>query len=214
MQTLLHADPASAAAALARLDLAEEPLLAAAMQGYLARTNCTANHPPLFPSFVAWGETVRALREQLAPAGWVRNDEKNYSRAVHPEGHIAIAVATGNEATGMSEESPSTKSAKGPSTVEALEANRLQAWLPGIEPPGESNDDEEKQPVTTWMLLVHHADNEIRAELSLPYDIGIDGRISVWQERILLRALPLDPVPVAVVPPTQPDIEVVVRRKA
>lgn len=214
MQTLLHAEPLAVAEALARLDLAEEMLLTAAKQGYLARTNCTANHPPLFPSFVAWGETVCALREQLAPAGWVRNDEKNYSRAMHPDGHVAIAVATGNEATGMSEGLPSTKSAKGPSTVEALEANRLQAWLPGMEPLEENAGDEEKQPVTTWMLLVHHAENEIRAELSLPYDVGIDGRISVWQERILLRSLPLDPEPVAVVPPTQPDIDVVVRRKA
>lgn len=212
MQTLLHSDPTSAAAALARIDLVEQSLLAAAMKGYLARADCTTNHPPLFPSFVAWGETVRALREQLAPEGWIRNDEKNYSRVVHPNGRVAIAVATGDEATGMAALSPCTKSAKGPSTVEALEVNRAQFFLPGMEPP-EAND-EEKQPVTTWMLLVHHADNEIRAELSLPYDTGIDGRISVWQERILLRAIPLDPEPVAIVPPTQPDIDVVVRRKA
>lgn len=214
MPTLIHAEPLAVATALARLDLAEGPLLVAAMQGYLARTNCTANHPPLFPSFVAWGETVRALREQHAPAGWVRNDEKNYSRMVHPEGHTALAVATGNEATGVAKGSPCTKSAKGPSTVEALEVNRLQAYLPGLEPPEEIADDKEKQPVTTWILLVHHADNEIRAELSLPFDIGIDGRINVWQERILLRALPLDSEPIEIVPPSQPDIDVVVRRKA
>lgn len=214
MQTLLHADPDAAAAALSRLGLAEELLLMAAMQGYLARIDCTANHPPLFSSFVAWGETVRALREQLAPGGWVRNDEKNYSRAMDPEGRIAIAVATGDEATGIASLTPSTKSAKGPSTAEALEVNRAQAWLPGIEPPEAVEDDEGKAPVTTWVLLVHHADDEIRAELSLPYDTGADGRITVWQERILLRALPLEPEPVAVVPPTQPDIDVVVRRKA
>ena len=214
MRTVLHAEPQTVAAALARLNLTEEPLRAAAMQGYLARTNCTANHPPLFPSFVAWGETVRALREQLAPAGWQRNDEKNYSRAVHPDGHVAIAVATGNDATGLAAESPCTKSAKGPSTVEALEVNRLQAWLPGMEPPEQNVEDENKQQATTWMLLVHHADDEIRAELSLPLDIGIDGRISVWRERILLRALPIDLEPIEVVPPSQPDIDVVVRRKA
>lgn len=214
MQALLHADPDAAAAALSRLDIAEEPLLASAMQGYLARIDCTANHPPLFPSFVAWGETVRALREQLAPVGWLRNDEKNYSRVMHPGGRIAIAVATGDEATGVASLTPSTKSAKGPSTAEALEVNRAQAWLPGMEPPDTVEEDDDKPPVTTWVLLIHHADNEIRAELSLPYDTGADGRITVWQERILLRALPLDPEPVAVVPPTQPDIDVVVRRKA
>ena len=214
MQTILHAEPSAVASALERLDLTEDALLAAAMQGYLARTNRTANHPPLFASFIAWGETVRALREQLAPTGWYRNDEKNYSRAVHPSGHIAIAVATGNEATGLADGDPCTKSAKGPSTVEALEVNRLQAWLPGMEPPEERSENGEQQQPTTWMLLIHHANSEIRAELSLPLDIGIDGRISVWRERVLLRALPIDPEPIEVVPPTQPDIDVVVRRKA
>jgi hypothetical protein len=215
MQILLHADPDAAAVALRRLDLTEAPLLAAVMQGYLARIDCTTNHPPLYPSFVAWGETVRALREHLAPTGWERNDAKNYSRTMHPNGRIAIAVATGDEATGAVNLTPCTKSAKGPSTVEALEVNRIQAWLPGMElPQAAEEEDEDSPPVTTWVLLMHHADNEIRAELSLPYDTGADGRIAVWQERILLRALPLDPEPIAVVPPTQPDIEVVVRRKA
>lgn len=213
MRTVLHADPVSAVNALTRLDLTEDALLAAAMQGYMARANCTANHPPLFPSFVAWGETVRALREQLAPMGWMRNDERNYSRTLHPEGHIAIAVATGNEATGVASESPITKSVKGPSTIEAVEANRLQAWLPGMEPPSTSVDEDEAQP-TTWLLLIHHAANEIRAELSQPFEIGTDGRINGWRERILLRSMPLDPEPLAITPPSLPDLEVEIRRKA
>lgn len=213
MRTVLHDDPMTASHALSRLGLNEDVLLAAAMQGYLARTNCTANHPPLFPSFVAWGETVKALRDQLAPLGWERSDEKNYSRAIHPEGHTAIAVATGNEATGVASESPLTKSAKGPSTIGALEVNRLQAWLPGMEPVLTTESEEENQP-TTWLLLVHHASDEIRSELSLPVDVGLDGRISVWKERILLKAIPLDPEPVEITPPALPDIDVAVRRKA
>jgi hypothetical protein len=214
MQTLLHAAPAAAATALSHLSLTEEPLLAAVMQGYFARIDCTANHPPLYPSFVAWGETVRALREQLAPGGWMRNDEKNYSRTMHPDGRIAIAVATGDEATGVAGMTPSTKSAKGPSTLDALEVNRT-LWLPGMAPDSVAEEtDGDRPPVATWILLVHHAESEIRSELSLPYDIGTDGRITVWQERILLRVLPLDPEPMVVVPPTQPDIDVVVRRKA
>ena len=188
MPTVLHTESLAVIDVLSRLGLSEEPLLIAAKHGYLARTNCTANHPPLFPSFVAWGETVRALREALAPTGWFRDDAKNYSRVVHPDRRIAIAVATGNEATGLANGAPCTKSAKGPSTVEALEINRLQAWLPGLEPSEENLDDKEKPQQTTWILLVHHADNEIRSELSLPLDIGIDGRISIWRERILLRA--------------------------
>lgn len=213
MRTVLHDDPVAASDALTSLGLTESALLAAAMQGYMARANCTANHPPLFPSLAAWAETVRALREQLAPMGWTRNDEKNYSRTLHPDGHIAIAVATGNEATGVANESPITKSVKGPSTIEAVEANRLQAWLPGMEPPTISLDEDETQP-TTWLLLIHHAINELRAELSQPFEIGTDGRINGWRERILLRSVPLDPEPLAITPPSLPDLDVEVRRKA
>lgn len=213
MRTVLHDDPIAASDALAQLGLMESPLLAAAMQGYMARINCTANHPPLFPSLAAWAETVRALREQLAPMGWGRNDEKNYSRTFHPEGHIAIAVATGNEATGVAGESPITKSVKGPSTIEAIEANRLQAWLPGMEPPAATVHEDETQP-TTWLLLIHHAVNEIRSELSQPFEIAPDGRINGWRERILLRSIPLDPEPLTITPPSLPDLDIEIRRKA
>lgn len=213
MVTVLHVEPIAAQSALAQLGLNEEALLEAAMHGYLARSNCTANHPPLYASFVAWGETVRVLREQLSTIGWIRNDEKNYSRILHPEGHLAIAVATGDEATGMASGFPCTKSAKGPSTIDAVEINRLQAWLPGLEPAELQNEQKENQP-TTWLLLIHHAPNEIRCELSQPFDIGADGRINGWRERILLRAIPLDFDAQKIVPPSQPDLEVEVRRKA
>lgn len=214
MQTVLHSDPIAASTALARLGLTEEVLLNAAKQGYLARANCTANHPTLFPSFVAWGEAVRALRDGLAPSGWVRSNERNWPRAIHPQGHIALTVATGNEATGRNDGSPSTTSSKGPSTVEALEVNRLQAWLPGMEPPeAEPGEDDENKP-TTWLLLVHHAKNEIRAELSLPLDVDHEGRVTVWRERILLQSIPLDGEPIEIMPPALPDIDIAVRRKA
>lgn len=213
MITALYTDPISVGNALANLGLDEQALLDAAMHGYLARTNCTANHPPLYPSFVAWGETVRVLRDRLATKGWVRRDEKNYSRTLHPEGHVAIAVATGNEATGIASDSPITKSVKGPSTIEAVEANRLQAWLPGMEPPAVFGNEDETQP-TTWLLLIHHASNEIRSELSQPFEIGADGRINGWRERIILRSMPLDPEPLTIIPPSQPDLDVEIRRKA
>ncbi|WP_199544568.1 hypothetical protein [Paraburkholderia kururiensis] len=212
MQTVLHSDPSSATSALERLGVTADILCNAARQGYLARANCTANHPPLFASYVAWGEALRALREQLALLGWTRNDDRNYSRSVRADRLVAIAVATGDDATGLASRVPGTKSAKGPSTTDALEVNRRQLCLPGMEPP-EPAENGEQQP-TTWLLLIHHAHNEIRCELSLPLDVGEDGRVNVWQERILLPSMPLDPEAVEIVPPTQPDIDVEVRRKA
>lgn len=212
MRTVLHDDRIATTVALRVLGLSEGVLREAAMQGYLARTNCTANHPPMYPSFVAWGEAVRALREQLLPLGWTRRDENNYPRTVHPGGRIAIAIAAGNEATGMPNESPTTSSAKGPSTVAAVELNRLQYCLPFLEPELRTADDDESH-LTTWLLLIHHAAEEIRSELSLPFEIGADGRINGWRERIILLSLPLDPEPLVVTPPPQPNFDIAIRRK-
>lgn len=168
MQPALHSDPSDAASALERLGVTAEILLNAARQGYLARANCTSNHPPLFAPYVAWGEALRALREQLAPLGWTRNDDRNYSRSIRADRLVAIAVATGDDATGLAHRSPCTKSAKGPSTTDALEINRRQLYLPGMEPAAPA-EDEAQQP-TTWLLLVHHGHSEIRCELSLPLE--------------------------------------------
>lgn len=212
MQTVLHANSDSVYEALFKLGLDEGVLLDAVQAGYLARANCTANHPPLFASFVAWGEAVRVLRDGLALRGWVRSNERNWPRTIHPNGNIAITVATGTEATGRTAESPTTTSSKGPSTVDALEVNRMQFWLPGMEPPELEVGEEENKP-TTWLLLVHHAKDEIRAELSLPLDVDREGKVSVWRERIILGAIPLDGEPIEILPPVLPDIDVAVRRK-
>lgn len=214
MQTVLHSDLVSVSAALERLGLTEEVLLEAARQGHLARANTTANHPPLHGPFVSWSEPVRALRDGLVTSGWKRNNDNHWPRVIHPNGHIALTVATGNEATGRTGESPITKSPKGPRTLAAVEVNRGQLWLPGMEPqepePGAPNRDEP----STWLLLIHYAKDEVRCELSLPMGVDSDDRVSVWRERIILRPLPLDLETIDITPPQQPDIDVTVRRKA
>ena len=50
-------------------------------------------------------------------------------------------------------------------------------------------DDAEDTKTVTWLLLVHHAANEIRAELSLPLDVDGDGKVAVWRERIFVGLL-------------------------
>jgi hypothetical protein len=212
MKTVLYHTPTDVHAALARLGLSEAVLLEAVMQGYLARSNCTPNHPPMHAPLVAWGEVVRALRDGLAPDGWVRDNGDNAPRTVHPGGRISIIVATGNEATGTPGAAPATKSPKGATTIDALAVNRLQLPLPGMGPESCDLKDEEEKP-TTWILLVHWGQGEIRCELSLPLDLDDQGRVTIWRERILLRATPLDPDTVDVAPPTQPDIDVTVRRR-
>lgn len=214
MHTVVHNDPVAASSALSALGLTEDPLLEALKQGYMARTNCTENHPAAYPSTSAWAETVRALREQLAPQGWVRNNANNYSRTIHPDGHIAIVVATGNEATGVPDETPTTKSEKGPITVKAVKNNKdKMLWIPGLEPIA-TNLHEDVNKATTWLLLIHHASDEIRSELSLPFEIGSDGRVNEWHKRIILRSIPLDNDPLVITQPSLPDLDVEIRRKA
>ncbi len=213
MITLLHAEPTSVLSRLQQLGLTEAALLRAVKAGYIAKANCTENHPPLFPPIAAWSEAVRTLRDVLKAEGWTRFNDQNSPKTMSPDGSISIIVSTGNESTGISYAAPATTSSKGPNTAGAIEINRsLQLYLPGMELPVPLQDENEQ--VTTWILLVHHAKNELRAELSLPLDVGCDGRVSVWQERIILQAQPLDGEPAVILPPAQPDIDVTVRRKA
>lgn len=212
MRTILHVE-SSVHERLAELGLTETPLLQAVMASYLAKANCTENHPPLFPPIAAWSEAVRTLRDALKPRGWTRFNDQNSPKTVSPDGSVSLIVSTGNDATGNPHGSPTTTSPKGPTTADAIEVNRsLQLFLPGMETPVELCEEEEQ--VSTWILLVHHAKNELRAELSLPLDTGTDGRVSVWQERIILSTQQLDEEPVVVTPPFQPDIDITVRRKA
>jgi hypothetical protein len=203
---------------LAELGLEETSIAEVVRRGYGVFISSTANDPPLFPGFAAWAQMVRALREYLLPQRWERSDENNYSLVINPEGTVAIAVATGDDATGRVGAIPTTKSSKGPSTVEAVTSNQFQLNLDfppvPIASPARPADADDKR--MTWILLVHRAMNEVRCELSLPRSMGGDGRIDSWQERIILGSIPVDPAAVEITPPQPPlpDINVDVKRRA
>lgn len=197
---------------LAELGLEETPLRDVVGRGYLAFASCTANHPPLIPPILMWGETVRALREYLVRSGWRRSDENNYSVVVDPAGRVIIAVATGDGGTGLADLVPSTKAPKGPSTSEAVNVNQLELNLM-VEQAASAARSEAR--AVTWVLLIHRGLNEVRCELSLPSSMGADGHIDGWVERILLGSIPLDGDIAEIVPPTTlPDISIDVRRRA
>lgn len=203
---------------LAELGLDADYLAQVIKRGYVAFTLCTPNDPPLFPGFAAWAQMVRALREYLLPEGWSRCDENNYSLVIDPTGTLAIAVATGDEGTGRIEAMPTTKSSKGPSTVEAVIANQAQLTFDFYVPEtaAASVGDESRGDRITWMLLVHRGVGEVRSELSLPLSMGADGRIEAWQERIILGSMPTDPAEIDVAPPSPVtlDIQIDVKRRA
>lgn len=217
--TQTHIDTGEVDNRLAQLGLEETRLGEIVKRGYVAFASCTPNYPPLYPGFSAWATMVRGLREYLLPAGWERSDENNYSLAINAAGTVAIAVATGDDATGRADFQPTTKSSKGPSTVSAVTGNQLQLDLifPPVDLPPAARPAASGEQRMTWILLVHRAHGEVRCELSLPTSMGPDGRVDGWQERIILGAIPTDPELVEITPPSppqQPDINVDVKRRA
>lgn len=214
--TQVHVESSEVVSRLTQLGLEESQLTEVVKRGYLMFVSRTPNDPPLYPGFSAWAMMVRALREYLLAEGWERSDENNYSLVINPVGTVAIAVATGDDATGYADAQPATKSSKGPRTAGAVTSNQLQLDL--VFPPVEVAElppvsDEQRM---TWILLVHRAQGEVRFELSLPTSMGPDGRVDEWQERIIFGAIPTDPEMLEVVPsspPDQPDINVDVKRR-
>lgn len=207
MHNLLHTGE-NAADRLSQLGLSPSILTESVRQGYLARSRTTANHPKIARGIIMWAEVVAVLREQLRPEGWEKSDKGNYELVVKVEDGLAIAVTTGDDATGIVGVTPSNKCPKGVNTTEAVEVNNqldmFSELLPAVE---------EIQGFTTWVLLIHLATNEVRFELSLPSSIS-SGKINGWKERIILPCLPLDDDSVKIELPDLPDIEVSIKKKA
>lgn len=189
------------------LGLTAAALQEAVQQGYLSRTRLTSHHPRIFFGYSMWAETVAALRDNLRPEGWFKVDDNNYELTINPGSTLAIAVTTGDEGTGLVAQYPSNKCPKGAYTVEAIETNQQVDMFADLLPPQDENS-----LFTTWVLLIHVAEGEVRAELSLPSEI-VGGRIKAWKERIILPALPREDVAVSIAPPDIPEIDVPIMRK-
>lgn len=205
-------NPEVVANRLQQLGLKESPLREAIYQGHLQRTRLTLNHPIIYHGLNMWGEVVAALRNQLRPLTWVREDVGSYALTIHEERKLAITVASGDEGTGNPSAHPTNRSRKGRNTMDAIEANRRQLELFEQLPP-EVAEGEGRE---TWVLM-HHTDisrGEIRVELSRPLSIGKDGKITAWAERIILASIPFDDELVEIYPPSGPDIDIEIQRKA
>lgn len=209
--TVLFDNPEAIANRLQQLGLEEGLLREAIYQGHLQRTRLTLNHPLIYHGLNMWGEVVAALRDQLRALQWVREDIGSYALTVHEENKLAITVASGDEGTGNAFAHPTNRSRKGRNTVDAIEANRQLELFERL--PLAIEVDEGKQ---TWVLM-HHTDilrSEIRVELSRPLSIGKDGKITAWAERIILASIPFDDQLVDIYPPSGPDIDIDIQRKA
>jgi hypothetical protein len=208
----VHYEQHDVAVRLSRLGLDVRTLREAVIGGEISRLACTANMPPCYPGIAAWAHTVAALRDLLIPAGWEKSDAGNYPLVVAQDAAFAIGVATGNEDTGNRYAPAKTKFPKGPATIEKVEVNGQTLFgepvlVRRIEPTPDQ---------FTWLLLIARFADGVRSELSLPNNIGEDGRVDGWAERIILPTVdPSDgaglPIPL---PEPGPDFDVDVIRRA
>lgn len=205
-------DGDQAADRLAELGLKAE-ILEFALRGAEAEARTyTRLDPPNMHGMARYSRTVRLLREQLVSLGWSYDNPRNLARTISPDRQVAIIATLGDAATGVAHVTPSTRYEKGTATIEAVSRNFLQLTLP-IDLGDEGPVDTDAGGTTTWVLLYHVTESEIRAELSLP-DSMVDGYIDTWVERILLPPVPLEPAGRAVPQPAaDPDV-VVARRSA
>ena len=159
-----------------------------------------------------WGETLAALGELLRPLHWERRDIGSFSIVVNDELALAISVLSGDEAAGNAYANPANRSKKGRNTIDAIEVNRQADMFQDLL----DEVSEDNQHRDTWMLL-HHTDTilrEVRMELSCPYEIGEDGKITEWSERILLGSIPFDDDIGDIDPLDGPDIDFDIMRKS
>ena len=217
MKTNVFSKPEESRDRLAELALDAVTFLQAIQRGQAIAAGYTPNHPAICRGISQWGEIVAALREQLLPRGWTRIDEDNLPLTVNATRTIAISVSTGDEATGIADATPSTRSTKGPRTANAVVVNALQLTLFG-NVPLKPEELKRSNGVMTWILLFHRdvTAQETRFELSRPVKMDSDGHVDVWAERIIFASSPFgtDTLPLPVDVPKSPEIVPEVKRKS
>ena len=99
-------EPRAVSERLRQIGLDEGALRQARQQGLLASLECTASHAPTAAGTYAYHEIVRALRDLFRPFGWSGDDSRNRGLLTNEGGTRAIAVASGDENTGIQEATP------------------------------------------------------------------------------------------------------------
>ena len=146
---------------------------------------------PICKSISFWDNTIVMLRKQLVEKhNWSTCDDYNLNRTISPQNDFAIVVSSGNSFVGKNN-NPSTLNKKGQLSAAVVEVNNiLQLTLfPIYNEPRAKKYNIERIP--HWFLLYYNDGKNIWMELSRPREIGSDGRISSWYERIILEPVEL-----------------------
>jgi hypothetical protein len=208
-QARVYVDPYEVDARLDQLGLRRAAMELAVEQGELQRRLCTPLDFSATPGYVAWGRTLRAVREETIPLGWHPGDLLQIPVTYNPDESIAVAVSSGDENTGvLTDRDPATKTVKGQATIHAVEANKIPF---GRNP---YDDEEDMIGVELWYLLYCSDEHGLRAELSSPRTMDTAGRIAGWSERILLGTIGGDDAQAAPLTDISPVLDVPVLRKS
>ena len=173
---------------LKALGLNQQLLQETVEKGFHAKQSARPNHPPVTGGSNARNDMICHLRDELCPLGWKKCDQSLMGKTFNEESGIALLVGSGTLDTGRANGRPTTKSKRG-KTAEAYISNNQQMELWPV------NTVTHSVTQTTWVLLYCFDDKaELRAELSLPVAIGIDGHIDQWDTRLILESIPVNPV--------------------
>ena len=104
--------------------------------GFRAASETTVHHPSSMAGYLAWGETIKFLRDELIPCEWTCVDVDNVPGVLSPDGHIRIIAASGTAPTGSLDAAPRFVKPKGSATAGMIRNNatEIQTVLPGIPP--------------------------------------------------------------------------------
>jgi hypothetical protein len=165
-----------------------------------ARNSATAHHPRTHGGLMAYGDSVRALRDEASTAGFRAINDGGLEMCVNDDRGIAILIGRGNGGTGKADQNSSTLYRRGARGRQVLESNQLMLF------PGRNQAIVYRK---TWMLLIRQDGDHVWAELSLAAAIGTDGKVALWDERIIFPPHELNGVdPVAASKPVEPTPEI------
>ena len=149
------------------------------------------NAPALEKNLGLWSGTITALRDELCPVGWQKDDKFGFNKTFLP-GKYAIAISSGDENVGT-QLNPQTKNTKGAVAEAAVEVNNAQQ-LTLLDFHSydyvETNNKYSLEDMQHWFLLYYYDKHILKGELSLPnyFDENMQ-KITGWSERILLPPL-------------------------
>ncbi|MGY1518997.1 hypothetical protein [Luteimonas sp. A482] len=163
-----------------------------------AFSNVSALHPKGYNGTAAWADGSAMMRTLQIPKGWKPEDPSNQPRVVSGDGRVAITVSSGDPHTGIETRDPQTRNDKGAQTALSVAINPRQTTISF--PDDETHEPSKVVPFrrrdeSLWVLL-YYIDldfQEVRYELSLPFAMAENDKISKWTQRLIMPAYRFGP---------------------